>query len=102
MHFLVYSDERVWTPELWTSEVLYLYEADGQKTQESLSLDTQEQIRCCRSGTGQQNIELNSNLMKARKAGWMRHFDGLYLDQRDFAPSMARCLRIVARPSEIP
>jgi hypothetical protein len=28
--------------------------------------------------------------------------DGLYLDQRDFAPSMARRLRIVARPSEIP
>jgi len=28
MHFLVYSDERVWTLELWTSEVLYLYEAD--------------------------------------------------------------------------
>jgi hypothetical protein len=69
MHFLVYSDERVWTPELWTREVLYLYEADGQKTQESQSLDTQEQIRCCRSGTGQQNI--NPNLMKARKAGWM-------------------------------
>jgi hypothetical protein len=29
MHFLVYSDERVWTLVLWTSEVLYLYEADG-------------------------------------------------------------------------
>jgi hypothetical protein len=28
--------------------------------------------------------------------------DGLYLDQRDFAPSTARCIRIVARPSEIP
>jgi len=28
--------------------------------------------------------------------------DGFYLDQRDFAPSMARCLRIVARPSEMP
>jgi hypothetical protein len=28
--------------------------------------------------------------------------DGLCLDQRDFAPSMARSLRIVARPGGIP